>query len=450
MTALHESAARQIAILGAGREGRAALPWLRQHWPDAAITVLTEQPPDGAFANLLQPGERLLVEPFEAGRLLEFDLLVRSPGISPHREPLATARARGARFTTGTNLWFAAHPQAHTLCVTGTKGKSTTSALIAHLLRGCGLRVELAGNIGRPLLSCDDAACDWWVIELSSYQIADLEGRPEIALILNLTPEHLDWHGNAGQYIADKLRLADLTPRGGLVLNAADPELEARFAARGGVVWFGSGAGIHVVADGLFDGATALPVTMPATLPGRHNRMNVAAALTAVRLAGADLATAAAAVAGFASLPHRFQVLGERSGITYINDSIASTPVATAAALESLAGRPVVLIVGGFDRGLDWGRYLADFRRSPPRAVFGVPDCGERIVSALRAGGVVCPEGLHRVASLAEAVTRAQAIGRPGDVVLLSPGAPGFPHFADYRERGQVFARLAGFPPFDE
>jgi UDP-N-acetylmuramoylalanine--D-glutamate ligase len=442
-------AGRRIAILGAGREGRAALAWLRARAAGAEITIIAEQAPEAGFGAALRPRERLLVEPLDSARLLEFDLLIRSPGISPYREPLQVAREHGAQFTTPSSLWFATHPQARTVCITGTKGKSTTSALTAHLLRACGLRVQLAGNIGQPLLACAEDACDWWVIELSSYQIADLVASPTIAVILNLASEHLDWHGSAEAYIADKLRLAELTRAGTLILNASDPELAGRFAGRAGLVWFGAEAGIHVTAGGVYDAAYLLPVAVPESLPGRHNQMNVAAALSVVRATGADLRSAATAVRDFTALPHRLQLLGTRHGISFIDDSIASNPVATAAALEALAGRAVVLIVGGFDRGIDWGRYLPDFRRFAPRAVFGLPDNGERIIECLRAGGVVCSGGLHVVPSLEEAMNRACAAARPGDTVLLSPGAPSFPRFADYRERGRAFARLAGFSPND-
>lgn len=450
MTAGRVQSGRRVAILGAGREGRAVLAWLREREPDAMVTVIAEQAPDADFEASLRGGERLIVEPLRAERLLEFDLLVRSPGISTHREPLRQARAQGAAFTTATRLWFATHPQARTICITGTKGKSTTAALVAHLLRACGLRVQLAGNIGTPLLACGDVTVDWWVIELSSYQIADLEARPDVAAILNLSPEHLDWHGSAEEYYADKLRLAELARKGKLILNADDPELTRRFGDRHSVIWFGGRAGMRICDDRLQFGTTEVPVKMPVSLPGRHNRMNAAAALTVVQAIGLDWRAAAATLAGFKSLPHRLQVLGERGGIRYVNDSVASTPVATAAALEALSDRPIVLLVGGFDRGVDWSPYLADFKRFLPKAVLGLPDSGQRVVERLRAGGITCAEGLHVVADLAEALHRAQAVAQAGDVVLLSPGAPSFPHFADYRARGQAFARLAGFAPFSE
>ena len=149
----------------------------------------------------------------EAG-LENFDILVRSPGISPYRKSMQRARAAGANLTSPSNLWFAAHPDQNTICVTGTKGKSTTSALLAHMLESCGFRVRLAGNIGLPLLACDDRDVDWWVIELSSYQLADLEADPDVSVILNLSSEHLDWHGNEQTYRQDKLRLAALAGAG--------------------------------------------------------------------------------------------------------------------------------------------------------------------------------------------------------------------------------------------
>ena len=228
---LAELQGKRIAILGAGREGQAAHAWLRARMPQAELTIIAESAAEPAFAGRLQlrgaqSRDTLVIEPFTAAHLGRFDVLVRSPGISPYREALQQAFAAGARGTTPSNLWFAAHPNARTICVTGTKGKSTTSALLAHLLRFNGNTVRLAGNIGLPLLASEDQGVDWWVIELSSYQIADLEAEPTIAVILNLSPEHLDWHGNEEIYFRDKLRLASLARNGRLIANASDVRLE--------------------------------------------------------------------------------------------------------------------------------------------------------------------------------------------------------------------------------
>ncbi len=437
--------AARIGILGAGREGQAVYVWLCKRLPHKALTLLVESPADPVFVDSLRPGDRLLQEPLSGARLRSFDVLIRSPGISLYREPLRAALDAGVRITTASNLWFATHPAAQTICITGTKGKSTTSALVAHLLQSCGCQVQLAGNIGMPLLACDDQGVDWWVIELSSYQIADLEAAPTIAVILNFSPEHLDWHGSESIYRRDKLRLAALAGQGTLIVNGSDVELAGDLAGAANVTWFNTAAGVHVVDQLLFDRNIPLPVSMPAGLPGRHNLLNVAAALSVVAAAGLDMQQAARAVASCKSLPHRLQVLGRRHGVTYINDSIASTPVATVAALEALRDRPIILIVGGLDRGLDWSRYATAFLHSSARAVIGLPANGPHIIATLRQAGIAPAGGFHEVSDLQTAVALAREMAVVGDTVLLSPGAPSFPQFIDFRDRGQAFAHVCGF-----
>jgi UDP-N-acetylmuramoylalanine--D-glutamate ligase len=160
---------------------------------------------------------------------------------------------------------------------------------------------------------------------------------------------------------------------------------------------------------------------------------------------GSDINRAVASVVSFEPLPHRLQVLGTLEGVTCINDSIASTPVSTLAALEALAGRPVVLLLGGFDRGLDWSRHAAAFRQFAPKAIIGLPASGPRIINALKQEHVEPVCGFHEAKDLAAAVNLARQLAVHGDTVLLSPGAPSFPQFIDYQDRGRVFARLCGF-----
>ncbi len=222
-------------------------------------------------------------------------------------------------------------------------------------------------------------------------------------------------------------------------------ELAGDLAAAANVTWFNTAAGIHVVDQRLFDRNIPLPVSMPPGLPGRHNLLNAAAALTAVGAAGLDVQQAALAVASFNSLPHRLQVLGQRHGVTYINDSIASTPVATVAALEALQDQSIVLILGGMDRGLDWSRYAAAFAHAPLRVVIGLPASGPSIIATLLQAGVSPARGFHEVPDLPTAVLLARELAAAGDTVLLSPGAPSFPQFIDFRDRGQSFALLCGF-----
>jgi UDP-N-acetylmuramoylalanine--D-glutamate ligase len=436
---------RRVGILGTGREGRAAWRYLRAQHPGLSLTLIDEQPPEPGLSDSLTVNDRILAGPLSDAGLEAFDVLVRSPGISLYRDSLQRAIAAGVTVTTPSNLWFASHRDQRTVCITGTKGKSTTSALLAHVLAGCGYSVRLAGNIGKPLLDCDDRAVDWWVIELSSYQLADLEAEPTLAVILNLSPEHLDWHGSAAAYRRDKLRLAALAGARPLVLNAADAALREALADRPNARWFNRADGFHVAGRRLFDGDRQLSLTVPDGLPGSHNLSNIAAVLTVVRELGVAPAAALDAVADFRPLPHRLQLLGERAGLRFVNDSISSTPVATVAALDSFSGEALTLIVGGLDRGLDWAPYMAAFTAPGLQAVIGVPDNGPRIVESLRDAGISPPAGLHVALDLAAAVALARKISLPGAVVMLSPGAPSFLRFRDYRDRGRQFAGWCGF-----
>ncbi len=436
---------RKVGILGLGREGQAAREYLRSVVPELGLTLICESQPDRAIAAQLGEKDRLITGPLSAARLEQFDLLIRSPGISPYRSSLQAARNAGVEITTPSNLWFSTHPDEKTICISGTKGKSTTSALIAHVLRCCGYRVRLAGNIGQPLLSCNDQDVDWWVIELSSFQLTDLNAKPSMAVMLNLSEDHLDWHGSEQVYRRDKLRLLELAAGSSLIVNAADPVLVDALSARTDISWFNSAAGIHVEGSLILDGEELLPLSVPAELPGAHNLANIAAALSVVRMIGADVLKAVRGIDSFQSLPHRLQLVGERDGVRFINDSIASSPVATAAALKAMSGHPVTLIVGGLDRGLDWTPYMKAFESSMPQAVIAIPDNGPRIIEALKKANLQAEHGFHVAVTLAKAVELAGEITASGGVVLLSPGAPSFGQFVDYRDRGRQFARLCGF-----
>lgn len=442
-------ATARVAILGTGREGRAAWRWLRSRYRGIRLTLIDEKTPEPAVADVLGANDRLVTGSLDTAGLEDFDVLVRSPGISIYRDCLRRAVAAGVTVTTPSNLWFATHRNQRTICITGTKGKSTSSALLAHVLAAHGYVVRLAGNIGKPLLECDDRGVDWWVIELSSYQLADLEAEPTLAVMLNLSPEHLDWHGDAETYRRDKLRLADLAGSHPVIANAADPVLRAGLGGRHNVRWFNAEHGVRVVGRRLYDGARELQLELPSGLPGAHNLANIAAVFTAALETGVPLDEAAGAVATFRPLPHRLQLLGERAGLRFVNDSISSTPVATVAALEALTGESVTLIVGGLDRGLDWVPYMQAFAARSPRAVIGVPDNGPRILATLRNAGIEPPDGLHEAEDLAIAVRLARGIARSGGTVLLSPGAPSFPRFRDYRDRGRQFAACCGFDLVD-
>jgi UDP-N-acetylmuramoylalanine--D-glutamate ligase len=435
----------RVAILGAGREGRSVWREIRRRFPRKPLVIYTETPITAAFAGDFQSeNDRVVEGPLDGAELARHEILIRSPGISPYRKSLALAKQVGAEFTTATSLWFAEHPNARTICITGTKGKSTTSALTAHLLKASGCTVQLAGNIGRPLLDCRAADVDWWVIELSSYQLADLEAQPTIAVILNLSDAHLEWHGDGRTYRADKLRIADLCPEALLVANHGDAELCKALGERAGITWFGRPGGFHVHDRAVWGAGGQTVLESPAALPGEHNLSNLCAALTVLELAGAGSPNPQVALESFEGLPHRLQNLGARDGIAYVNDSMATTPVATLAALQALEGGAVTLIIGGTESDVDWNVALQKMHAHPPHAIIALPNSGPALVKAARAAGISPAAGLHEAADLADAVKTAREVTPAGGTVLLSPGAPSFPQFRDYADRGYQFSRLAG------
>ena len=438
---------RRVALWGWGREGRAAYRAIRAHLPALALTLFCNAD-EGREANALADPLLSVETEASAQRLADFDVVVKSPGISPYRPEAVAATASGTQFIGGTQLWFSQHPEARAVCVTGTKGKSTTTALLAHLLRAAGRRTALAGNIGLPLLELDGEVADLWAIELSSYQtgdVADSGVRPDVAIALNVFPEHLDWHGSQARYVADKLRLLTEAKPRVAVLNAADPTLAALSLPHSDVRWFGHADGWHLRGDALHRGDAYILDTATLPLAGRHNRSNLCAVLTAIEALGLDAAALAPSAATFAPLPHRLQWLGARDGIGYVNDSISTTPHASLAALDLFADRRVAILVGGHDRGVDWEDFARTVQQRAPVAIVTMGENGPRIRALLEAmrGSYL----LESAPDLAAAVESARmALGGEG-IVLLSPGAPSFGVYRDYTERGRHFAALAGFDP---
>ncbi|HWE59052.1 MAG TPA: Mur ligase family protein [Solirubrobacteraceae bacterium] len=390
---------RQIALWGLGRETSAFRTELQRRLPAAAISaVIDDATPEDEARKAL------------AGA----DVLVRSPGVSIYKPLIQEAIRAGTTVSTATGLWLAERGGHHVIGVTGTKGKSTTATVIAHLIRATGTPVGLAGNIGRPVIELLDLDADVWVVcELSSYQIADLTVGPEVAVLTNLSREHTDWHGGEGRYRADKLRIFELP----CTRVAVKPP-----------------------ADGwplLFE-----PAQLP--LRGAHNARNVTAAIAAIEGAGLPMPPLPQALEGLTALPHRLQTVHTDSrGNEWIDDSISTTPESTIAALEAFTDRPVVLIAGGGDRDQDHdrlGQTLA--ARAAVTRLILLPDTGAAIGAAAASHGY----GVDRMSTagdMREATQLARRLAEPGSVVLLSPAAPSFNRYANFEERGDDFATLA-------
>jgi len=449
---------KRVALWGWGREGRAAFAVLRQRLPALELTLFC--PDAEAAAARAEAGNALQVRSdVSAESLAAFEVVIKSPGISPYGEAAVAAAARGTQIIGGTSLWFAEHADDQgtvrdTVCVTGTKGKSTTTSLLAHLLRASGARTGLVGNIGLPLLEVLDPqpAPAYWAVELSSYQTGEVArsgAHPQVAVVLNLFPEHLDWHGSEARYIEDKLALVTGAAPRIAVLNAADPHLAALSLPDSEVVWFNQPQGWHMRGEWVYRGEQQVFDTANTPLPGRHNRGNLCAVLAAIEALGLDAVALAPAVQDFRPLPNRLQTLGSRGALRFVNDSISTTPHASLAALDCFAGQRIALLVGGHDRGLDWHDFVDHMAHDvPPVEIVTMGANGPRIHALLQPLADAGRFGLHAAGDLDEAVRLAcSALGAQGGVVLLSPGAPSFGAYRDYVARGRHFAELAGFDP---
>ncbi|MEV0943928.1 UDP-N-acetylmuramoyl-L-alanine--D-glutamate ligase [Micromonospora wenchangensis] len=432
---------RTVAVWGAGREGRAAVTAIAAHGPADLVAV-----DDSAnFLSVAWEGPLAEAAPLVTGeegfaRLAAAEVVVRSPGV-PNTHPwLVELRAQGVTVTQGTALWMADHAD-RTIGVTGSKGKSTTSSLISHLLAAVDRPNVLGGNIGVPTLDLPEA--ELYVLELSSYQCSDLADSPRVAVVTALFPEHLDAHGGEAEYYRDKLNLIAYGPRT-VVVNGNDPRLALELGDRA-VVRAGLPDTVHVATgpdgtDWFHLGDQPLFARGVLPLVGRHNAGNLCVALAVLDAVGVDVVahkdTLAVAVAGFHGLAHRLTEIVDPSGLTFVDDTLATSPYAAMHAIDAYDGRPLTVIVGGTDRGLDYTP-LAEHLAERELTVIGIPDSGPRIVAALAGLPKVRTEVVD---DLADAVRLSRAVTPADGVVLLSPAAPSYGRFRNFEHRSEVFA----------
>ena len=433
-------AGRRVVIWGSGREGRAARAELeRRGIPSLfALTGAAEAPADLAAATAVGPDA--------LERLATADVVIKSPGVPRTSPDLARVRERGVPVTSLTDLWLTDNA-ARVVAVTGTKGKSTTSSLVQHLLSSMGVRATLVGNGGTPVTAGDDPDATVAVAEISSYQAADLSTSPRVAVVTSLYPEHLPWHGGYDQYVADKLNLVSHHPE--LVVVPTEHAEIARLVrerAPGARVLTPGSLGITTTGPGLaWDGVGSLAAD---ELPvhGAHNHANAALALTAV-VAGSDVPAARHrllldSVRTFAPLAHRLETVASLDGRRWVDDSLATAPEAVVAALETFPDTRVTLVLGGADRGLDFGPLRTYLRARPQAALVEVIAVGP--AGARWAADDSTSTTLVGDFDAALALARADRAGT--DVVLLSPGAPSFDEFASYEERSAAFRAAASAP----
>lgn len=437
-------AGQRAVVLGLAREGVDLARYLAHQ--GARVTV-TDQRSSDALAAGLDGLAGLDVALALGGHPLALldacDTLYLSPGVPPDIPFAVEARQRGIVLSSATELFLARCP-ARIIGITGSSGKTTTTALTGAMLRAGGHEVWVGGNIGVPLLGRLDEidARAWVVMELSSFQLEPLRCSPPVAAITNITPNHLDRHGTMEAYAAAKFQiLAHQSGGDWAVLNADDPLLAT---APGGAVrrWFS----LERAVDGAYLDADTLVLSRGGKvrrvaerselrLRGRHNLANALCACALADLAGIEPAALGAALREFRGVAHRLEVVAELDGVQYVDDSIATSPERSIAALASY-DEPIVLIAGGRDKHLPWGRW-ADLVARRVRHLILLGEAAELIASAAEQGAPAVPR--ERVDTLEAAVRAARALAQAGDVVLLSPGCTSYDQFRDFEERGDRF-----------
>ncbi|MDH5758356.1 MAG: UDP-N-acetylmuramoyl-L-alanine--D-glutamate ligase [Gemmatimonadota bacterium] len=450
----NELEGNDIAVIGLGASGIAAARLALNKGGNVYVSdVRTDDSASAGGAELRALGARVELGRHDLERLAGADHVVVSPGIPPDAPVLRALAERGVRCISEPEfaVRFFAGPL---IAITGTNGKTTTTMLTGHLLEQAGISAGVGGNVGGGFappaseLALMEPAPAWYVLELSSFQLAGIETlSPDIGVVTNLSPDHLDRYDSVASYYADKARLFDnATETSRWVLPAGDTEVDALIGDTPGRRFhFGDEPrkGTHAfVEEGILtlDVEGREPVLPAADLPllGRHNRLNALAAVLTARLAGAPVEALGEGLRSARSLPHRMEPVADVAGVLWVNDSKATNVAATRSALQSLT-RPVVLLLGGKDKGEDL-TVLRGAMGPSVRVVLAYGAAGPRIAAAL--------EGAAEVRLLecgfADVVEEARRWARAGDMVLLSPACSSFDMFRNYEERGRTFASLAG------
>lgn len=417
----------RVAVVGFGVEGRAAV----EYWRTRGDEVVVHE----RSVSVGVPAGVTLAEDYLAG-LDSVDLIVRSPGVRPDTLPAGAP-------VTSVIAEFMARCPAPVIGITGTKGKGTTATAITAILQAAGRRVFVGGNIGTtPLAMLRQVQPeDLVVLELSSFQLMGLDTSPHIGVVLAVTPDHLNWHRDMAEYQQAKSAIAAHQSPRDLVVYAADNPPAARIAATSPArrrLPIGCRDGVHIRENGIYLVDTRIIDTSDVPLPGPHNLTNVAAAVAATHdLVGGDLNTIRAGIRAIQALPHRLQIIATRGGVTWVDDSLSTTPQTTIAAMAAFDGSKI-LILGGSTKGVCFHELSEAIAKAPVRAVLLTGDEAPRIAAALDAVGVTAYE--HTSGTMKDLVAQAARHARPGDVVLLSPACSSVGDYRNYADRGDQFA----------
>lgn len=435
---------KKIVVWGTGMEGLAAVRFLRARLRLPSFIFVDENPEAQLTDDCVR--DQLVTDPHDIQvALSQAEIIIKSPGVSLYHPWLDQAKSNGAVITSLVNLWIEDADLSRVIVISGTKGKSTTASLLTHVLEQMGKHVSLIGNFGVPVTDCVPSEFDNIILEMSSYQTANFDGRCHIALITSLYPEHLDWHKSLDQYYSDKTRILECSNYRMATSQALDV-MKRLSVGIDGIECYDDPSSCcfkdnHLCVDG-----ENIGLLDNEFLCREHNRSNVCGVVGIIRRLGLDISEALSVMKYYKGLPHRQQSIGEKDGVLYVDDSISTTPQSALAALNVFTGRPITLIAGGQDRGIDLTPLTDELLRNDYISVILIGESGLRLASVLGAEGHL---KFFNVKSMKDAVAKAREITPPSGVVLLSPASPSYDMFKNYMERGRVFAREAGFAQAD-
>jgi UDP-N-acetylmuramoylalanine--D-glutamate ligase len=422
-----------IAVVGFATEGQVSAEYFTRQGHEVTVCDQNDglDVPTGYKKQL---GEGYL------DNLDAFDLIVRTAGMHPHLI-LEKNPSAAPKMTTAVNEFLAHCPTRNVIGITGTKGKGTTSTLTAKMLEAGGRTVWLGGNIGRSPLEFigEIQPDDWVVLELSSFQLIDVQYSPHIAVCLMIVPEHLNWHADMAEYVDAKSRLFMQQSSDDAAIYYADNETSRAIAGHGAgkKIPFFAEPGAWINGNMLTIDGESICATDEIRLLGVHNQQNVCAALTAAWRAGVcDLDALRSAITSFAGLEHRLEFVREIDGVRYYDDSFGTTPETAIVALQAFK-EPKVIILGGSDKGASYEDLARSVQHGNVREALLIGDQAERIREALEKAGF--HDYIDGGTTMAEIIAGARAAAKPGDVVLLSTGCASFGLFKDYKDRGNQF-----------
>jgi len=423
---------KRVAIVGYGVEGESAYRYVRTTWPDATVVVFV----DAARPDDAPDGVEVRAGDISQADLNGFDTVFRSPSVRPdriHTDGLVTSV---------TKEFFSIVGPARIIGVTGSKGKGTTTSLIYEILKNAGISVKKAGNIGVPALDLLPVKDDEWVVlELSSFQLWDLDISPHIAVLLMMEPEHLDVHKDVAEYITAKAQITAHQTANDILVYLPTNEMTAQAAANTAaqMIPYAQAPGAHVEGNSITINGEQIIDVGELGLVGQHNIDNACAAVTAAWQVTQNTDAVWRALSSFNGLPHRLQLVREVEGVKYYDDSIATTPGSAIAALKAFE-QPKVLILGGSDKGADFHILAHEIAANSMRHVILIGAMQDKIHAALSNAGV--NESLIMAlgaAPMSDIVTKAHSAAREGDVVIMSPACASFDMFKNYKDRGEQF-----------